>query len=89
MQTPRWLVGSVVGIVATTAVLSVGWAVSCTFYIGPKIWATYVQTGGKLPVSEPDACKDADNRAILVLTGLLATMLGLMSHPPSGGDPDL
>jgi len=88
MRTPRWLVASVVGIVTTTATLSVAWWGTCSFYIGPKIWATYVQTGGKLPAVEPDACKDADNRAIQVLTGLLATMLGLMSNPPSGGDPN-
>ena len=82
-MTPRWLVGCVVGIVVTTATLSTAWWATCSFYIGPKIWATYVQTDGKLPAVEPDACKDADNRAITVLTSLLATLLGLMSQPPS------
>jgi hypothetical protein len=87
MQTPRWLVGSVVGLVATTAALSVGWWATCSFYIGPKVWATYVQSNGKLPASEPEACKDADNRALQTLTGLLATMLGLMSNPPADSGP--
>ena len=87
MQTPRWLVLSVVGVVATTAALSVAWWATCSFYIGPKIWNVYVQTQGKLPAAEPDACKDADNRAIQVLTGLLATLMGLMSNPPADPRP--
>ena len=84
MQTPKWLVGSVVGIIITTAGLSVAWWATCSFMIGPTVWRTYVQTNGKLPAQEPESCKDADNRAIQVLTGLLATMMGLMSRPPEG-----
>ena len=81
-MTPRWLTSCIVGVVATTAALSVAWWATCSFWVGPRIWAVYVQTGGKLPAAEPDACKDADARAVQVLTGLLATLMGLMSSPP-------
>ena len=82
-MTPKWLVACTVAIIGTTATLSVAWWATCSFYIGPQIWQVYVKTDGKLPAVEPDACKDADNRAIQVLTGLLATLLGLMSNPPT------
>ena len=32
---------------------------------------------------EPKVCDNVEDRAIQVLTGLLATLLGLMSNPPS------
>lgn len=81
-MSPRWLVASTVAVIATIATLSVGWWGACTFWIGPQIWRTYVQTDGRLPQQEPDACKDADARALQVLTGLLATLLALHSDPP-------
>jgi hypothetical protein len=86
VQTPRWLVASVVGIVATTAALSVSWLGICTWVIGPQLWQEYVKTEGMLPAQEPKVCDNADERAIQVLTGLLATLLALMSNPPSAGD---
>lgn len=76
-----------VGIVGTTAALAVGWVGVCTFYIGPAMWKTYVQTNGKLPAAEPKVCENSDERAIQILTGLLATLLGLMSNPPSDPNP--
>jgi len=87
-MTPRWLTSCVVGVVATTAALSVAWWATCSFYVGPQLFQLYRQTDGKLPAVEPEACKDADARAVQVLTSLLATMLGLMSSPPSGGNPN-
>ena len=36
MNTPRWLVASVVGVVATTAVLAVSWVGVCTWVVGPQ-----------------------------------------------------
>jgi hypothetical protein len=83
MQTPRWLVASVVGVVATTAALSIGWVGICTWVVGPKLFEAAQQ--GKL-AAEPAVCSDADNRALQTLTALLATLLGLMSNPPSN-DP--
>ena len=81
-MTPRWLTGCVVGVVATTAALSVAWLGICTWVVGPQLFQLYKQTNGELPAIEPDACKDADARAVQVLTGLLATLMGLMSNPP-------
>jgi len=85
MQTPKWLVGSVVGIVATTAVLSIGWVATCTWVVGPQLFQAAL--AGKLK-EEPKVCENVEDRAIQVLTALLATMLGVMSNPPSGGDPN-
>ena len=83
-MTPRWLVGCVVGIVVTTATLSVGWWATCVWVIGPQLWHEYVRSEGRRPEQEPQVCTNADERAIQVLTGLLATLLGLMSNPPAG-----
>ena len=80
MQTPRWLVASVVGVVATTAALSVAWVGICSFYVGPQVFKAAIE--GKIQ-QEPKVCDNVEDRAIQVLTGLLATLLGLMSHPPS------
>jgi hypothetical protein len=84
MQTPRWLVASVVGVVATTAALSIGWVGICTWVVGPKLFEAAQQ--GKL-AQEPAVCSDADNRALQTLTALLATLLALMSNPPSNRPP--
>jgi hypothetical protein len=78
-MTPRWLTSSIVLVVATTAVLSVGWSAACTFYIGPRMFDAAMQ--GKLE-HEPAVCEDAENRALQVLTALLATLIGLRSNPP-------
>ena len=79
MQTPRWLVASVVGVVATTAALSVAWVGVCSFYVGPLVFRAAIE--GKLQ-QEPKVCDNVEDRAIQVLTGLLATLLGLMSNTP-------
>ena len=47
------------------------------------MWNDYIHTEGKLANFEPKVCEDADNRAIQVLTSLLATLLGLMSNLPT------
>ena len=86
MRTPRWLVACTVGVISTTAALSIGWWGACTFYIGPQMWADYIRTEGKLANFEPKVCEDADSRAIQVLTSLLATLLGLMSNLPTEGE---
>ena len=80
MQTPRWLVASVVGVVATTAALSISWVGICSFYVGPKIFQAVIEN--KI-AEEPKVCENVEDRAIQVLTGLLATLLGLMSNPPT------
>ncbi len=36
-MTPRWLTSCVVGVVATTAALSVAWWATCSFYVGPQL----------------------------------------------------
>ena len=80
MRTPRWLVASVVGVVATTAALSVAWVGVCSFYVGPQVFRAAIE--GKLQ-QEPKVCDNVEDRAIQVLTGLLATLLGLMSNTPT------
>jgi hypothetical protein len=84
MRTPRWLVASVVGIVSTTAALSVAWVGICSFYVGPKIFQASIE--GTLK-QEPKVCDNVEDRAIQVLTGLLATLLGLMSNTPPDPKP--
>ena len=79
-MTPRWLVGCVVGIVVTTATLSVGWVGICSFYVGPQIFKAAIN--GQIK-QEPKVCDNVEDRAIQVLTGLLATLLALMGTPPS------
>ena len=79
MRTPRWLVASVVGVVATTAALSVAWVGVCSFYVGPLVFRAAIE--GKIQ-QEPKVCDNVEDRAIQVLTGLLATLLGLMSNTP-------
>ena len=83
MQAPRWLVASVVGVVAATAFTAVGWVGICTFVVGPQIFQAAIN--GKIK-QEPKVCENVEDRAIQILTGLLATLLGLMSNPPS--DPN-
>ena len=80
MRTPRWLVASVVGVVATTAALSISWVGICSFIVGPKIFQSAIE--GKIQ-QEPKVCDNVEDRAIQVLTGLLATLLGLMSNTPN------
>ena len=84
MKTPRWLVASVVGVVASTAVLAVSWVGVCTFVTGPKIFQAVV--AGKIQ-QEPKVCDNVEDRAIQILTGLLATLLALMSNPPTDPKP--
>ena len=79
-MTPRWLVASVVGVVATTAVLAFSWVGVCTFITGPQIFKAAIE--GKIQ-EEPKVCENVEDRAIQILTGLLATLLGLMSNPPA------
>jgi hypothetical protein len=74
-----WLRNSIVVTVGSITLLSVGWWGTCAFYIGPTMWQEYVRSEGKLPATEPTVCQDADNRAIQVLTGLLATLISLGS----------
>ena len=79
-MTPRWLVASVVGVVATTAVLTISWVGVCTFIVGPQLFQA--AASGQLK-QEPRVCDNVEDRALQVLTGLLATLIGLMSNPPS------
>jgi hypothetical protein len=81
MQAPRWLVASVVGVVATTAALAVTWVGICSFYVGPQLFQAAM--AGKLKGGEPQVCENVEDRALQILTGLLATLLGLMSNPPA------
>ena len=84
MQTPRWQVALVVGVVSTTAALSVAWIGICSFYVGPQIFQAVIEN--KI-AEEPKVCDNVEDRAIQVLTGLLATLLGLMSNLPSDPKP--
>ena len=84
MRTPGWLVASVVGVIATTAALSISWVGICSFYVGPQIFRAAIE--GKLQ-QEPKVCDNVEDRAIQVLTGLLATLLGLMSNTPHDPKP--
>jgi hypothetical protein len=81
-MTPRWLTSCVVGVVATTAALSVAWLGICTWVVGPQLFQAAI--AGKIK-EEPKVCDNADERSIQVLTGLLATLLALMSSPPTSG----
>jgi hypothetical protein len=80
--TPRWLTSCVVGVVATTAALAVAWLGICTWVVGPQLFQAAM--AGKIK-EEPKVCENADERSIQVLTGLLATLLALMSSPPTSG----
>lgn len=78
---PNWLWRSVVGIAATTAVLSVAQWMNCALVVAPRQWpfyAKYIGTdaGSKL---EPRVlgCEDSDNRTIAVMMGLLTTLISL------------
>ncbi len=82
-MTPRWLTSCVVGVVATTAALAVGWLGICTWVVGPRLFQAAI--AGKIK-EEPKVCENADERSIQVLTGLLATLLALMSNPPTSGE---
>ena len=73
-----------VGVVATTAVLAVSWVGVCTWVVGPQIFQAAI--AGKIQ-EEPKVCENVEDRAIQILTGLLATLLGLMSNPPSNPEP--
>ena len=84
MRTPGWLVASVVGVIATTAALSISWVGICSFYVGPQIFRAAIE--GKIK-QEPKVCDNVEDRAIQVLTGLLATLLGLMSNLPTDPKP--
>ena len=84
MRTPRWLVASVVGVITTTAALSVAWVGVCSFYVGPQVFRAAIE--GKIQ-QEPKVCDNVEDRAIQVLTGLLATLLGLMSNTPPDPKP--
>ena len=84
MGTPRWQVALVVGVVSTTAALSIAWVGICSFYVGPKIFQAVIEN--KIE-EEPKVCENVEDRAIQVLTGLLATLLGLMSNLPSDPKP--
>jgi hypothetical protein len=53
--------------------------------VGPQLFQAALT--GKLK-EEPKVCENVEDRAIQVLTALLATMLGLMSNPPTRGGPD-
>jgi hypothetical protein len=79
-MTPRWLTGCVVGVVATTAALAVSWVGVCTWVVGPQLYQAAM--AGRLK-EEPKVCENVEDRAIQILTGLLATLLGLMSNPPA------
>ena len=79
MPQPRWLVASVVGVVSTTAALAIGWVGVCTFVTGPAIFQAAID--GKIE-QEPRVCENVEERAIQILTGLLATLLGLMTNTP-------
>ena len=78
-MTPRWLTSCVVGVVATTAALAVGWVGVCTWVVGPQLYQAAM--AGRLK-EEPKVCENVEDRAVQILTGLLATLLGLMSNPP-------
>ncbi|MFN9905309.1 MAG: hypothetical protein ACK56F_04175, partial [bacterium] len=71
-------------VVATTAVLAVAWWATCSFYVGPQLYQAAM--AGKIK-QEPKVCDNVEDRALQVLTGLLATLLGLMSNPPSNPEP--
>jgi hypothetical protein len=64
-------------IVAAITALSVGWWVTCNFYIGPKLFKAYVESNGKLVAKEPLACKDVDARSLAALSALLATVIAV------------
>jgi hypothetical protein len=83
---PRWLSAAIVGVVGTTAALSVGMYLSCSFYYNPRVIEYYKnarpsQEGvdSRLQVM---SCAGADDRALTVLAGLLATLVSLASQPP-------
>ena len=77
-MTPRWLTSCIVGVVATTAALSVAWWATCSLWIGPQLF--HAAMAGKLK-EEPTVCQDVDSRAVQTLTALLATLIGLGSTP--------
>jgi hypothetical protein len=72
-----WLRNSIVATVVSTIVLSVSWVGICTFWVGPQLFRAVM--AGKI-THEPRVCDNADDRAVQVLTGLLATLLALTNN---------
>ena len=73
-----WLRNSIICVVASICLLSVGWWGACTFYVGPQLFNAAM--AGRLK-EEPTVCQDVDSRAVQTLTALLATLIGLGSTP--------
>jgi len=75
--TPRWLIACITAVVGATAALSISWVGLCTFVIGPQVFQAAL--AGKIK-TEPRVCDNVEDRAIQVLTGLLATLLALATN---------
>jgi hypothetical protein len=71
-----WLRNSIICVVASICLLSIGWWSVCNFMVGPALFQAAM--AGKLK-EEPTVCQDVDSRAVQTLTGLLATLIGLGS----------
>jgi NADH:ubiquinone oxidoreductase subunit 4 (subunit M) len=73
-----WLRNSIIAVVASICLLSIGWWSVCNFMVGPALFQATM--AGKLK-EEPTVCQDVDSRAVQTLTALLATLIGLGSTP--------
>lgn len=78
---PNWLWRSVVGLIASIALVSVFQWGACRFYVLPMVWpwyAKYVGTeNGESIDPSPMGCSDVDTRTITVMMGLLTTLISL------------
>ena len=75
MRSPSWLNRSIVGTIIVISVLAVGWSLGC-------MAASYRGN----PYGQSEACNNHDDRAIQVMTALLATLISLKSNPPEDDD---
>jgi len=77
----KWLSSCIYVTVISIAALSMGHYFTCQFYINPAAWELYVQSRGKLPDIEHQACVEVGTRTLAGLTSVLATLLALNSTP--------
>lgn len=71
MRSPAWLTRSIVAVVSTIAALSVLWSAGCT---GASVIGN--------PYGASKSCENHEDRALQVMTALLATLISLRSNPP-------
>ena len=74
-----WIRNSIIVVSLSIGSVAISWVFICTFYVGPRLFEAAV--AGKLK-AEPRVCENVEERAIQVLTGMMATLIGLGRNVP-------